>query len=194
MANRFSDINRGPQLAKAYDELQNWRKLDATARKAAYNAVKKTTARVKVEYVTAYIVPFSVNRADIFYQGKVPAATQVGTGDECSAVVRAAIDTRYKTTAPANATDTLIEKLPQGFVFAKVRATRRVGDPNVNAVSRITKRPYTRISTESVSGSFGQATGATTFEAAKRAIKGITAVETFSNAVGQSIAIIPEQS
>lgn len=189
---RFADINRGPELAKAYDALQDWRKLTKAEKKTRYNAVKKTTARVKPERVIAYIVPFSAARPDIFLQTQVPAPTQTETGDAVAAIVRTLIATRFVTATPTAANDTII-KPPRGFSFAKVRATRNVGTPNVNAVSRLTGTPYTRISTESMSGNFGQVAGATNFEAASKAIKAITDYATFNNAPGQSIAIIPER-
>lgn len=192
MANKFADINRGPELAKAYDALQDWRKLDKAAKKVRYNAVKKTSARVKVEYETAYIVPFSAARNDIYFPAKVPAATQSGTGDAVVAIVRTLITGRYVTPAPTGATVTILPKIPRGFSFAKVRATTRVGTPVVNAVSRITGNPYTRISTESASGSFGQGPQ-TDYEASRKAIKAIPAYATFDNAEGNSLAIIPEQ-
>lgn len=192
MANRFSDINRGPALAKQYDALQDWRKLTPAERKLRYNAVKKTSARVKAEKVLAYIVPFSAARTDIYFETQVPGTTQTGTGDEVAAIVRTLINTRFAPAAPTGTTDTVIRP-PRGFVFAKVRATRTVGTPNPNAVSRITGNPYTRIATESMSGNFGQVAAANSFEEAVKAMKALPAYATFNNAAGQAIAITPER-
>lgn len=190
MASRFSDINRGPQLAAEYDALQTWRKLSADAKKAAYNGVKKTSARVKPERATAYITPFSALRADIYYISSVPTATQTGTGDSCATILRALINGRYATTAPTGATDTVI-KIPK-FRFAHVRASTTVGTPITTAKSRFTQRPYTRISTESMTANFGQNTTDKDYFAAVKAMRALAAFNTFNDAAGNSISFRPE--
>lgn len=200
MASRFSDINRGPALKDAYDKLEAWRKLDPAAKRNAYNAVKKpAAARVNAERVKAYIQPFGATKEGIYYETKVPAVTQTaedgvgGGGQEVATLLLALIANRFTSVAPAGATDVTIE-IPK-FRFAQVRASRRstsAADKNVNAVSRLTGRPYTRYRSDSMSAPFGKGGGQTDYFAAVNAMKGIAAYNTFANVKGNTIGFRPE--
>lgn len=199
MAAKYSDINRGPALNDAYNKLESWRKLDPAAKRNAYNGVKKPAAeRVITERVLAWIQPFGATKDGIYYETRVPAANQTaeggvgGAGQAVASLLLALIAGRFSPTAPAGATDVIIE-IPK-FQFAQVRASQRTGTSNPNAVSRLTGRPYTRWRSESMVANFGKSASQTDFYAAVKAIKGLSQYTTFANAKGNTIGFRPEQS
>lgn len=190
MGSRFGDIQRGPELQDAYNKLDAWRKLPTAQKKAAYAAVAKPAAdRVKTERVIVWIQPFGASRDGIYYETKIPAAAQAGEGGTEATAVRALIDGRFTAAAPAGATDVIIE-MPK-FRFAQVRISRKTGEVP-NSVSRITGRPYKKIRTNSMSGSFGKNAAQNDYFAAVKAIKALPAYTNFANTAGNSISFRPE--
>lgn len=199
MAAKYSDINRGPALNDAYNKLESWRKLDPAAKRNAYNGVKKPPAeRVITERVLAWIQPFGATKDGIYYETRVPAANQTaeggvgGAGQAVATLLLALIAGRFSATAPAGATDVIIE-IPK-FQFAQVRAAQRTGTANPNAVSRITGRPYTRWRSDSMSANFGKSATQNDFYESVKAIKALSQYTTFANAKGNTIGFRPEQS
>lgn len=189
---RFSDVERGPELAAEYEKLQLWRKMSKVEKKAAYATNKKTdTNRVVTERVPAYVIPFSASRPNIFYETFVPAATQTGQGGSLATLLRALANLRFATTAPADATDTIIEM--SKFKFAQIRAsTNSTQATKTTAVSRFTGRPYKLVYKDAMTINFGQLAAGDDFYAAVKLMKAKTEYTAFTAVKGNSISFRPE--
>lgn len=193
MAAKYADINRGPELQNLYNKLQDWRKLDPLQKRTLYRSVAKpATDRVKTEYATSWVRPFTAAKNDIYYETQIPAAAQDATGQQEATLIRTLLAGRFTQIIPAGATDTVIT-VPK-FKFAKLRISRRTttGTGDANAVSRITGKPYTRFRTNSMSGNFGKSDAQTDYFQAVRTIKGINEFSTFNDTKGNSITFRPE--
>ena len=192
MAAKYSDINRGPELQNLYNKLQDWRKLDPAEKRTLYRSVAKPAAeRVKTEFVTSWVRPFSAARNDIYYETQIPSVTQTGEGQDIATLIRTLLAGRFVQVAPAGATDTLIV-IPK-FSFAKVRVSKRAGDSgNVNATSRLTGKPYTRWRSNSMQGNFGKSDTQSDYYESVKTIKGLTAYTDFDNVRGNTISFRPE--
>lgn len=188
---RYNDINRGPELKKAYDERQAWLQKSADQKSTAYKSVAKPrTDRVKPERVIGYIAPFNVTKAGVYYEARVLAAAQTGAGATIAGTARTIAGTRVLYDAPTGPADTIID-VPR-YRFAKVNVTLRTGNGDENAKSRITGRPYTRYRTDSVSTAFGKLANDINYQDAVQTMKDSSAYKAFVATVGNRIGFTPE--
>lgn len=194
MARRFSDIERGPELAAEYEKLQDWRKLPKAQKKALYTGVKKAdTNRVKTERGKAWVIPFGAARTDIFYETRNPIAAQEGQGQALATLLRTLATGRVTEISPTGATATIIEMTK--FQFAQIRASTKSTQAAVpTATSRITGRPYNRVYKDAMSINFGQLAAGDDYFTAVKLIKANSAYSTFANVKGNSISFKPEGS
>lgn len=188
---RYNDINRGPELKKAYDARQAWLQKSADQKATDYKSVAKPrTDRVKPERVIGYIRPFNLTKDGVYYEARVLAAAQVGAGATIAGTARTLAGARVVYDAPTGATDTIINV--RRYRFAKLNVTLRTGNGDENAKSRITGRPYTRYRTDSVSIPFGQTAGDINYQDAVQTIKDTAAYKAFVATVGNRIGFTPE--
>lgn len=189
---KYSDINRGPELNKAYAELNKWRNLTPAQKQAAYRKVAKPKAsRVTTSRVEAYIVPYGPEKPTLFYIIRGIDETQSGAGANVATTARTLVGTRVNYVLPIAATDVVIPK-PRGFQPAKLIAKARSGAVDDTHESRFTGRTYTYAPTENVSTPFGRITADPTFDQAVRSIKGADAYKTFVGTAGNTITFVPE--
>jgi hypothetical protein len=188
---RYGDINRGPELNKAYIERQEWLQKTADQKQAEYRRVSKPrTDRVKPERVPAYVRPFNVTREGIYYEARGLSPTQTGAGSNVAGVARTIVDRRLIYDAPTAATDTIIN-VPR-YRFAKITLSQRTGNGDENAKSRITGRPYTRYRTDNVSSPFGKLEADVNYQDAVQELKDTQPYKTFVASAGNSIGFTPE--
>jgi hypothetical protein len=188
---RYGDINRGPELNKAYIERQEWLQKTADQKQTAFKAVSKArTDRVKPERVPAYVRPFNQTRAGIYYECRGLSPTQTGAGSNVAGTARTIVGARIEYEAPSGATDTVI-KISR-YRFAKISLSQRTGNGDENAKSRITGRPYTRYRSDSVSSPFGKTTSDVNYQDAVQELKDTTAYETFVAGPGNRVGFTPE--
>lgn len=188
---RYNDINRGPELKKAYDERQAWLQKSADQKATAYKSVAKPrTDRVRPERIIAYVRPFNITKEGVYYEARGLSATQVGAGATIAGTARTLVGTRVVYDAPAGPADTIIPITR--YKFAKVNVTLRTGNADENAKSRITGRPYTRYRTDSISSVFGRLTGDANYQDAVQKIKDSAAYKAFVATVGNRIGFTPE--
>lgn len=196
MPTRFSDINRGPELNKAYQSMNKWRNLEPAAKQAAYKKVAKPKAqRVSTNRIPAYIVPFGPANPNLIFTVRGIAPQQTGAGSNVAATARNLLDNRIVYDLPANPGAGMLNiKVPRGFKPATIIVKTRVGEVRDNHESRFTGRPYPYAPTESVSSPFGRTGTETTPDMAMRAIRASTAYETFVRTPGNTVTFKPEIS
>lgn len=189
---RFSDINRGPELNKAYEAMQTWRKKTADQKSAAYKTVAKAqTDRVKAERVPAYVRPFLLSADNVYYECRGLASAQAGAGANVAATARGILGTRILYEAPSGATDTIIDSIRR-YRFAKITLSQRTGNADDNAKSRMTGRPYTRYRSDNVSSPFGRTAADVNYQAAVADLKGTATYRSFIATTGNRIGFTPE--
>jgi hypothetical protein len=188
---RYGDINRGPELNKAYLERQTWLQKSAEQKQTAYKSVAKPrTDRVKPERVPGYIRPFNLTKEGVFYEARGLAAAQTGAGSTLAGTARSIIEPRLLYDAPTGATDTIID-IPR-YRFAKMSLSLRTGNGDDTATSRITGRPYTRYRSDNVSTPFGRLTADVNYQDAVQEIKDKAPYKAFVATAGNRIGFTPE--
>lgn len=187
----YRDINRGPELKEAYDNLETWRRKSRAAKQAAYKTVAKPAAqRVKSERIPGFILPFNLTAADVYLETRILAANQTGVGSATGNLVQGLIDDRTFADVPAGpAVKSLSGK---NYNFAKIIASERTDVAETESESRKTGTPYKRHRSNNVSGVFGKKNAADTFFAAITEIKGKSAYDTFAEKVGNRIGFYAE--
>ena len=189
---KFTDISRGPELAKAYDAYQAWLKKTRAQKQAAYRAVAKPKAsRVRPERVDAYVLPFNSNVAGVYYMVRALSATQTGAGSDVIGTVRKLVDGARILEELPDADKNLAISIPR-YRFAKVSASQRTGDGDENAKSRMTDSPYTRYTTNSASSPFGRVAGDSNYQEAVTKIRDTDEFKNFSKRPGNQITFTPE--
>jgi hypothetical protein len=188
---RYTDIQRGPELNKAYEEYQDWLKKTADQKATAYKGVAKAkTDRVKPEKIPAYLKPFNLTNENIFYETRGLREAQTGAGANVAGTARTLAGTRIVYASPTGATDVVIY-VPR-YRFAKITVSQRTGNPDENAKSRITGRPYTRYRTDNVSTPFGKLDADINYQDVVQTIKAQAAYKNFVAAPGNRIGFTPE--
>lgn len=193
---KFSDINKGPALNKAYAALNKWRALDPEQKTAAYRSVSKPKAqRVKVVRIPAYLVPFGPANPLLYYTVRGIGPTQTGAGSGVAGIARDLVDNRLIYDLPATPDPGMINiQAPRGFKPAQVIVKRRIDELDENHKSRFTGRVYSYYPSESVASPLGRSGTETQEEAAFRAIRASTAFETHVAKIGNTITFSPELS
>lgn len=188
---RYGDINRGPELNKAYLERQTWLQKSADQKQAAYKLVAKPrTARVVPERVPAYIRPFNLAKNGIFYETRGLATTQTGAGSTLGNTAKTIVGPRVLYDPPTGDTDTIIDI--RKYQFARLSITTRTGPLDPDAKSRITGRPYAKYPTDTVSTPFGKLTADVNYQDAVDEIKDSEGYKTFIAVVGNRAGFTPE--
>jgi hypothetical protein len=190
----YTDLNRGPQLAKEYDNYQKWLRKTADEKQAAYKAVAKpANERVKPERMPGYILPFNFNKPGIYFEtNKLLRPTQTGRGGALAGIIRKIVgDKRISDTLPDATTNSSIN-IPK-YNFAKIELTQRTSQtPDENHKSRITGRPYPKYPTDSMSMPFGKAADDASYFDAITKMRKDPDFEPFDKAPGNSIRFTPE--
>jgi hypothetical protein len=193
---KYSDINRGPELKEAYEKMKLWREKSREQKALAYKEVAKpSNQRVKVDRTTGYLLAFSHNKTNLFYEVKVLSDTQgAGTGSGTANIARGLVDTYFKTDPPAGATDVTVGP-PRGFKPAKIILSERTQTETTTSNSRMTNIPYLRHRTNNVSCAFGRVDADDTYTSVTAAIKAAAAYDTFDkgNDGKNRIGFTPEQ-
>jgi hypothetical protein len=188
---RYNDINRGPELNKAYIERQEWLQKTADQKQAAFKSVAKPrTDRVKPERIPAYVRPFNQTRDGIFYECRGLSPTQTGAGSNVAGTARTIVGARIEYDAPSGATDTVIDI--KRYRFAKITLSQRTGNGDENAKSRITGRPYTRYRSDNVSSPFGKLGADVNYQDAVQELMDTAPYKAFVAAVGNQAGFTPE--
>lgn len=155
----MSDILRADELKSAKDAYELWLKLDRTGKKAAYKTATAVGGgrRVNRGVSTGFVQPFGTPE-NFWYETKVLATpTSAATPEEESAtaliaaVVTATAGFRV-ISVPVGPNN--LSNLAKKIQFAKAKCTERSG-AGAPTTSRITKLPYTKYNTNTVSNSFG---------------------------------------
>lgn len=188
---RFSDINKGPELADAFAKMQAWRAKSKAAKATAYaaNRAKPNTARwVRSK---GFINPFNVPGA-MLYESTIIEATQTITPNRSADAARLLAADYISTPAQLTAGSAII-RLPK-FKFAKIICVDRDG-ASVPKQSRITDIPYKQYVTYAASASFGQnRTTPGDYPTARAAILAAPGYTAFLSQEGSRISILPERS
>lgn len=188
---RYSDINRGQELAAAYVKLQAYRAQTRAQKVADYATVAKTPAqRVKSERKDAYIAPFGSDSATVLYEARVLAAAQTGVGNTVGNIIEGLVNDRWDVTLTATQEGIKVPK----FKFAQIIGSDRTTTATANSNSRFTDTPYKRHRSENVSCPFGrQSAGvAESYNDAIKAIKAKTTYGTFESEAGSRIGFRAE--
>jgi len=156
---RMQDILRADELKIAKDNFETWLKLDRVAKQAAYTAATAVGGgkRANRGSAVAFIQPFDAP-TNFWYETKVLAAptTPATAAEEAAtalitAVMAATVGFRVAA-VPAGPNN--VSNLAKKIEFAKVRCTERDGT-GIKTQSRITKLPYTKHNSNTISNSFG---------------------------------------
>jgi hypothetical protein len=190
---RFSDINRADELKAAAVKLDLWRKLDATAKKAAYATATGVGGgkRANRSSKLGFIQPFGASDK-IWFETKVlapqaetdtPKTNEESVGNMVSAVL-SAVAPGISATLPTGAGNISVQM--KKIKLAKVRLTERTGT-GADATSRMTGRPYRKFNSNTISCPFGKG-GTFTGEAVARGLIGtaLLVASTTSKTVGFS--------
>lgn len=191
---RYTDIARGPELAAAYLELQQWRALSRAQKQAKYLTVAKPAdQRVRATRVKAYIYPFSQTAMEVALAVRAPTPTQTAASATIAQLARQLATRHVFADQPDAAT---VQSLSiQNFKFAKVSVTDRDNaTPGAPATSRMTGLPYKKYRTFSASCPIGKNATDLTFAAVVADIKDDAAYKAFVVNDGDNVRFIPEQS
>lgn len=178
---RMQDILRADELKVAKDNYESWLRLDRTAKKAAYATAAEIGGGKRANRGTsmAFIQPFGAPN-NFWYETKVlaaPTTAPTATEEAATALITAVMSatTGFRVaTVPVGPNN--VSNLAKKIQFAKVRCTERNG-AGVPTTSRITKLPYTKYNSNTISNSFGVGNttqaAADTEPEARRVIQGL---------------------
>jgi hypothetical protein len=187
----YSDINRGPELADAYEKLQTWRKKGKAAKQTDYKSVAKPAAdRVSTERTAGYILPFNTDKAGLYLEGRVLATDQQGQGSSTANTARGLIDDRFNDDAPTGNNVTILKI--KNYKFAQIILSQRTQTATTESESRKTGIKYKRHRSDNVSGIFGKKSESDTYADAVREIKAKSSYEKFVATKGNRIGFKPE--
>ena len=191
---RFSDINKGPELADAYAKMQIWRAKSRAAKRTDYIASrsKPTTARWQRE--KGYILPFNSMGVTTFFETMLLDTTQTISPDRAAAAARNLASDFVVTLAQLPGTGVTTFKVPK-YTFAKIMCSDRDGT-GVQKQSRLTDIPYLQYRTFGASSPIGRnqtAPATSQFAAVVVSIKANAAYDGFLTQEGSRISIIPER-
>ncbi|MEG4225534.1 hypothetical protein QUA35_06695 [Microcoleus sp. N9_B2] len=172
---RYADINRAEELMAAKTKLEAWRRLDAAAKRAAYQAAR-LGLKINVGSSLGWIKPFGETN-NFYWETKilaVPTAAPKPEKEENNnslitnvrtAVIGAgaAADTKPTT---ANVSIKRARKIELARVLCTVAKAQ-----TKDAISRTTGKPYTLVETDTVSCAFGQTEGADNEKAVQDGIR-----------------------
>ncbi|MEG4964941.1 MULTISPECIES: hypothetical protein [unclassified Microcoleus] len=160
---RYADINRAEELMAAKTKLEAWRRLDAAAKRAAYQAAR-LGLKVNVGWSWGYIKPFG-EAGNFFWEAKllaVPTAAPKPDKEENNnslitnvrtSVVSGGAAVEIKPTT-ANVSIKRARKIEFARVLCTVPKTQ-----TRDTISRTTGKPYTLVETDTVSCAFGRTEG-----------------------------------
>lgn len=178
---RMQDILRADELKIAKDNYELWLKLSRAAKIAAYATAAGVGGGKRANRGSAmsFIQPFGAPD-NFWYEAKVlaaastpPTANEEAAAALITAVISATTGFRLATVpvGPNN-----VSNLAKKIQFSKVRCTER-GSAGTPTTSRITKLPYTKYNSNTISNSFGKGSGTQvandTEPEAIRAIRGL---------------------
>lgn len=185
----YRDINRGPQLKKAYDEYHTW--LDKTPQqRSTLYANSRKGDRFTYSKQTIYIAPFGQPAKIMFVEAKGPVNASASPAGELLSFLGGT--TPYFVNSKPAATGTTVLE-PTVFPInklAKLVLVKRVSTATEQTASRITGRTYKHHTVNSASMPFGKKDANDSFGAAVTAIK--VAAKSFNDVVGNSVRFIPE--
>lgn len=188
---RYSDINKGPELAEAYKNLQAYRAKTRAQKQSEYNTASYGT-RYKYDREPQYIQPFSGLAAKkIYLLVNAPASTVNGEAKAARDATMGSNGKRLLEETLSGITNPVKVKIP-GFKYAKVICTKRSATARTQN-SRMTGTKYQQYQVDSGSCPFGQnGTATDNFNDAVTELR--LALKTFSETPNQSIRIVPERS
>lgn len=196
---RFSDINRGPELAAAYAARQAYLALPKEQKQAKYKDlnVEKVVSSRAIRYLNPFGSPKVLFAEVRFPVNDPPASTTTSAGasqqKELASDLVSAITTAIGARIKASITGTDILGSP-GKKFKPARVVlfqKGTGTPQV-ATSRFTNIKYLRYNNKSVSAPFGMENDTDNYD---KAVKDITAgCATFLGAnAGNRVSFIPQR-
>jgi hypothetical protein len=183
----FRDINRGPELKIAYDNLRQYEQKSREEKVAAYKAATKNTNKAKHARMPIYILPFDA-KVGQFLETRGLSATQDGLGGTTAVMVRTLVVDQFKTALAATEASLKVPK----YKFARLIATERTATATTDSPSRFTKNPYKHHTTVSASCPFGASAATQNYSEAVNLITAKTAFENFEKTPGNSLSFDPQ--
>lgn len=191
---RFSDINKGPELADAYAKMQIWRAKSRAAKKTDYAAARSKPTTARWNRTEGYVLPFNLMAVTTFYQTQILAAAQTITPDRAVTAARTLAGDFVATPLQLPTTGVGVIRVPK-YTFAKIICSDREGT-GVNKQSRMTDIPYKQYQTFGASSPIGRdrtAAATSQFAAVVASIKANAAYTAFIAQEGSRVSIIPER-
>lgn len=159
---RYSDINKGPELAEAFKNLQEYRQKTRAQKQAAYVSVKKGNRQIS-KRIDGVIIPFSSKGNNTYLSRKIPdVSSNTESNDALTALAG------YVLKAMPAGTGNVEITLPK-FQAAKLILTSRSAPGN--GQSRLTGAKYTQYTSDSGSCPFGKKDATDTFADVAKAVK-----------------------
>ena len=191
---RFSDINKGPELADAYAKMQIWRAKSRAGKRTDYIASRSKPTTARWQRDKGYVLPFNTMAITTFYETMILDPTQTIAPDRAVTAARTLASDFVATLAQLPATGVSTFRVPR-YTFAKIMCSDRNGT-GVQKQSRITDIPYLQYRTFGASSPIGKdrtAAAASQFAAVVVSIKANAAYDGFLTQEGSRISIIPER-
>lgn len=183
----FSDINRGPALKIAYDNLRLYEQKSRDEKAAAYKTATKNTDKARHLRAKGYILPFDA-KAGQYLDARIIAQTQDGLGKIPAELAYDLTSGQFKL---ALATGENSFKAPK-YKFARIMITQRTASATTTTPSRLTKNPYKHHTTVSASSPFGASAATQSYPEAVNLIVAKPAYATFRGTEGNSISFDPQ--
>lgn len=183
----FRDINRGPELKIAYDNLRLYEQKSRDEKAAAYKGATKNANKASHLRKKAYILPFDA-KAGQYLDARVLTATQDGTGKIPAELVADLTAGQFITELTTGQNSF---KAPK-FKFARLIATQRTATATATTPSRLTKNPYKHHTTVTASSPFGASSATQTYAEAAVLIMAKAKFEPFDTTPGNSLTFDPQ--
>lgn len=191
---RFSDINKGPELADAYAKMQIWRAKSRAAKKTDYAAARSKPTTARWNRIEGYVLPFNLVGVTTYYETKLLDPTQTITPARAATAASTLAGDFVVTPAQLPTTGVGVIRVPR-YTFAKILCSDREGT-GVNKQSRITDLPYKQYQTFGASSPIGRertAAATSQFASVVASIKANSAYTAFIAQEGSRVSIIPER-
>lgn len=183
----FRDINRGPELKIAYDNLRIYEQKSRDEKSTAYKGVTKNTNKAKHLRAKSYILPFDA-KAGQYLDARIIGQTQDGLGKVPAELAYDLTSGQFKL---ALTTGENSFKAPK-YKFARIMITQRAASATITTPSRLTKNPYKHHTTVSASSPFGASSATQSYSEAVNLIVAKPAYANFRNTEGNTITFDPQ--
>lgn len=183
----FRDINRGPELKIAYDNLRAYEAKSKDQKATLYKNTTKNTKRANHARVPGYILPFDA-KAGQFLETRVLKTGQTGLGSNAATVALGLVADQFKGTLTGTEASLKVKK----YKFARIIVVERTATATTPDKSRFTDNPYLHHTTVSASCPFGATAPTQTYAEAVKLITAKAAFGTFEGVPGNSITFDPQ--